>query len=347
MSEIVESAVQDRATSAPQAPADDRARAVEAAADQARLAPSVHNTQPWTLIARPDRLEIRADRSRQLTVLDPTGRELVQSVGAALFNARAALAAAGWTVAVERIPDPADPDLLALVAPLAFEGDPDSALAVLAPEIARRRTNRRRFTDEPVPDEVVGALTSAVAAEGAQLIPVLTTEQRLLIATLTQQADAVQTEDPAYRAELERWTTRPRVTGDGVPASAVPLVDGSAEDDVPIRAFGAGGAGGAGALPARTRSSVHQTMVVLATRQDDPEAWLRSGEALQRLLLELTRRGLVASPITQALETVPTRARLGEALTWEAHPQMLLRIGSAEPTEPTARRPRTDVLRVR
>jgi nitroreductase len=345
MSQFAESAVQDQAT-APTSPpqADDRARAVEAAADQARLAPSVHNTQPWTLITRPDRLELRADRTRQLTVLDPMGRELVQSIGAALFNARAALAAAGWAVTVERMPDAADPDLLAVVTPLAFAGDPDPDLAVLAPEIARRRTNRRKFADEPVPAEVVDALTAAIAAEGAQLIPVLTTEHRLLIATLTQQADAVQTENPAYRAELERWTTRPRVTGDGVPSSAVPLVDGSAEDDVPIRAFAAGGAG---VLPARTRSSVHQTMVVLATRQDDPEAWLRSGEALQRLLLELTRRGLVASPLTQALETIPTRARLGEALTWGAHPQMLLRIGSAEPTEPTARRPRTDVIRDR
>jgi hypothetical protein len=304
----------------------------------------VHNTQPWTLIARPDRLEIRADRSRQLTVLDPTGRELVQSIGAALFNARVAFAAAGWTVDVERLPDPADPDRIAVVTPLAFAGDPDPDLAVLAPEISRRRTNRRRFTDQPVPAAVVDALNAAVIPEGAQLIPVLTTEHRLLVATLTQQADALQTDNPAYRAELERWTTRPRVTGDGVPATAVPLVDGSAEDDVPIRAFAEHGTGG---LPARTRSSIHQTMVVLATRRDDPEAWLRSGEALQRLLLELTHRGFVASPLTQPLEEPTTRAHLGNALTWDAHPQMLLRIGSAEPTEPTARRPRTDVVRDR
>jgi nitroreductase len=345
MTQFAESALRHEAT-APMAapPADDRARAVEAAADQARQAPSVHNTQPWTLITRPDRLELRADRSRQLTVLDPTGRELLQSIGAALFNARAAFAAAGWSVTVERMPDPADPDLIAVVTPLAFAGDPDADLAVLAPEIARRRTNRRRFTDEPVPAAVVDALNAAVIPEGAQLIPVLTTEHRLLVATLTQQADALQTENPAYRAELERWTTRPRVTGDGVPATAVPLVDGTAEDDVPIRAFGAGGTG---ALPAQTRSSVHQTMVVLATRRDDPESWLRSGEAMQRLLLELTSRGLVASPLTQALEEPTTRARLAAALTWDAHPQMLLRIGSAEPTGPTARRPRTDVIRGR
>jgi nitroreductase len=334
----------NRALPTSHAPADDRARTVEAAADSARLAPSVHNTQPWTLVARPDRLELRADRSRQLAVLDPSGRELVQSVGAALFNARVAFASAGWSVQVQRAPVSADPDLLAVVVPVRFAGDPDPDLAVLAPEISRRRTNRRRFADAPVPDEVLHACAAAVAAEGAELIPVLTTEHRLLIARLTQQADAAQRENPAYRAELQRWTGRPRVTGDGVPADAMPQVDGSAQDDVPIRAFAAGGTG---ALPAATRSSLRQTMVVLATPSDGPLAWLEAGEALQRLLLEITRRGLVASPITQAVEDPATRARLAGALTWHAHPQMVLRIGSAEPTPATPRRLRRDVLELR
>jgi nitroreductase len=61
---------------------------LEAAADAARLAPSVHNTQPWRIVMHPQQLDLRADRSRQLTTLDPVGRGLVQSVGAALFNVR-------------------------------------------------------------------------------------------------------------------------------------------------------------------------------------------------------------------------------------------------------------------
>lgn len=321
----------------------DRARALEAAADQARLAPSVHNTQPWVLVLHPDRLEVRADRSRQLTVLDPTGRELVQSVGAALFNARVALASAGWAVDVERLPDPEDPDLMAVVRPLRFAGDPDPDLAVLAPEIGRRRTNRRPFADAPVPDAVLDELAAEVAAEDAQLVPVLTTEQRLLLARLTQEADEAQRDDPAYRTELHRWTSRPRVTGDGLRPANLPLVDGTAEDDVPIRSFDDGGRG---RLPARTRSSVRQTMVVLATRRDGPAEWLRSGEAMQRLLLAVTRRGLAASPVTQAVEHRRTRDRLATALTWQAHPQLVLRIGVAEPTEAAPRRPRNDVVRL-
>ena len=66
--------------------------AIELAADRGRLAPSVHNTQPWVFAFFPDRLELRADRSRQLTVLGPDGRELVERVGAALLDVRASLA---------------------------------------------------------------------------------------------------------------------------------------------------------------------------------------------------------------------------------------------------------------
>src|SRR4029453_5702902 len=103
------------------------ARALEDAVDLGRLAPSVHNTQPWTFVLFPDRMELRADPSRRLPVLHPNGRELVESVGAALFNVRCALAARGFAAVVERLPRPADPDLLAVVPPLGGEPAPGPA----------------------------------------------------------------------------------------------------------------------------------------------------------------------------------------------------------------------------
>jgi hypothetical protein len=48
----------------------------------AELAPSVHNTQPWSFMTSPEFIEIRADRARGLPVLDPAGRELTVSCGA-------------------------------------------------------------------------------------------------------------------------------------------------------------------------------------------------------------------------------------------------------------------------
>lgn len=317
----------------------DLARALEQAADRAARAPSVHNTQPWRIQLHPDRLAVHCDPSRQLKVLDPQGRELIQSVGAALFNIRVSLAASGWAVDVARLPDAGDPDLLAVVRPVA--GPADTALAALAPAIDRRRTNRRAFLSGPVPDTVIQSLSAASAAEDALLVPVVTDAHRRLVARVTQQADRIQNADAAYRAELRQWTNRPPEAGDGIPPVAVPHVDGLQQDDVPIRDFDTTGAG---ALSPETHSSAGQTMVLLSTRTDDRLAWLRAGEALERVLLQLTAADWVAGPLTQPIEVPLTRTQLRAALTWDAHPQMLLRIGRAAPTARTPRRPRGDVV---
>ena len=77
------------------------------AVQRASWAPSVHNTQPWHFVVRPDVLELYGDSDRQLGALDPTGRQMVISCGCALFNARVGLAAER-VVQVERLPDAAD-----------------------------------------------------------------------------------------------------------------------------------------------------------------------------------------------------------------------------------------------
>src|SRR4051795_2558128 len=89
----------------------DRA-AVEAAVEVACRPPSIHNTQPWLWVLRAGQLELRADRDRQLRVADPDGHSLLISCGAALHLTELALRGQGWLVRAQRLPDPADPDLL-------------------------------------------------------------------------------------------------------------------------------------------------------------------------------------------------------------------------------------------
>lgn len=322
-------------------PADaESTSALEYAVDRALRAPSVHNTQPWRLELHGDTLSVRADRTRQLTVLDPRGRELVQSVGAALLNLRVGLAARCVAAEVRRLPDRDDPDLLAVVR--AVPGTPETALAGLDPAIARRHTNRRRYLPTAVPDEVLGRLAEACELEETGFVPIVTPDRRRLVARLTQQADRTQNADPAYRAELRHWTNRPPESRDGVPPSVVPHVDGSTSDEVPIRDFDTSGKG---ELPADTGSDADQTLVLLTSLADDPLAWLRSGEALERVLLHLTQLGYVAAPIGQPIEVPLTRSQLRAALSWGEHPQMLLRIGQAAGTPVTPRRGRAETVR--
>jgi hypothetical protein len=70
----------------------------------AARAPSVHNTQPWRFRAGEYAIELYADQSRKLRV-DPVGREMLISCGAALFGLRLAVRSLGHVPVVELLPD--------------------------------------------------------------------------------------------------------------------------------------------------------------------------------------------------------------------------------------------------
>jgi len=306
---------------------------------RATLAPSIHNTQPWRFVLRSGVLDVYADHSRQLLVLDPTGRQLHLSVGCAVFNARVSLAASGTNPAVRRLPDPAQLTLLASI----DVGDEavDRELAVLDPVIGLRQTNRRRFASGEVPPEVVNTLVSAAEREGAILDPVDLEDDRMALARLVQRADSLEISDAAYRAELRAWTTTDPDRRDGVRALVVPHVDGTAGDDIPIRDFDSQGKGG---LPAETRSGRDQCLLILGTTSDRPEAWLRAGAALERVWLEATRAGYVASLFSQPVEVAMIRAQLRSDLRLSMQPHMVIRVGRAPVTPASRRRHVADVL---
>lgn len=317
-----------------------REAALYAAAQRAVLAPSVHNTQPWRFVIDSDGLEIRADRTRQLPVLDPTGRQLLLSTGCALFNARVSLAASGYPNRVQRLPNPERHDVIARI-DIDETLSVDPVLAALEPVVGLRQTNRRRFATDPVPPELVSTLLEAARAEGATLHPVVEPEDRQSLARLSQRADELLITNQAYRAELRAWTSDDAERRDGVRAAVVPHVDGTSGDEVPIRDFDTQGAGW---LPAETQSTARQCLLVLATNIDSPESWVRAGEALERVWLEITRAGFVASLFTQVIEVGALRVELRHDLRLGMYPHIVLRVGRAPVTAASMRLPLEDVL---
>lgn len=317
------------------------ANTLRRAATRAALAPSVHNTQPWHFVVTRDTLEIRSNMRRQLAVLDPRGRQLTISCGCALFNARVAIAANGFEPVVTRFPDPEVPELLARIS--IGEARNWVPIGALDPAIDDRRTNRRAFAEEPVPAEVIYDLVSAARSENGYLIPITKPEHRAATAALSQRADRIQHADPAYLAELRTWTTDDPRRGDGVQAASVPYAGplSDAHDVMPIRAFDVRGMGW---LPASSQSETDQCLLLLAAAGDTPETWLQTGEALERVWLELTRLGYAASPLTQAVEVAQTHEQLRSALQIDLHPQLLLRVGLAPNAVQTPRLRAADVI---
>ncbi|MGA5298810.1 Acg family FMN-binding oxidoreductase [Nucisporomicrobium flavum] len=309
-----------------------------AAARTSLHAPSVFNTQPWRWRIAGDTMSLYADRSRALTATDPEGRLLLLSCGGALHHARVALAAAGAHAAVERFPEPGEPDLLARVT---FTGqrpaDPEAQR--MAAAAGRRRTDRRAYGERPVTDLQLSGLRRAVEAQGAYL-HVVRPDEVYLFAAATDVAGETQRTDPAYREELRQWTNRPAGSGDGVPAATA--VE-PALRRVPVRDFAPEGEAGLSAGPGHDAGAAY---VIIFGLSDRPADVLRGGEALSALLLAATAEGLATAPLSDSIEVDWPRHLLRRLLSDVGEPYVAVRLGYADDTTELPAAPRRDAADV-
>lgn len=316
-------------------PAEPRAvAALRAAAHTALHAPSVFNTQPWHWRITGETLRLYADRDRALRATDPDGRLLMLSCGAALHHARVALEAAGWTPHVERLPDAGETELLARIT-VAGAAPADQRTERMAAAITARRTDRRAFGDRAVPEQLLVELRGVVETEGAYL-HVVRRDQMPMLASSTSRAADAESEDPAYRAELTRWTNRPGSSGDGVPAATAVR---RAPRRVPVRDYAPGGIAG---LTAGEGFDLGAAYVVLFGRTDQPAELLRGGEALSALLLTATAAGLATAPLSDTIEVEWPRRLLRGLLSDVGEPYLIVRLGYHDDAAPLPEAPRRD-----
>lgn len=306
-------------------------------------APSLHNSQPWRWRVAEHTVHLYADPERLLNVVDPDGRELVISCGAALHHARVAFASLGWRSFVHRLPNPAEPLHLAALEFVRMNDIPTTDVA-LARAIATRRSDRRPFLPDPVPAPVLRRLVEAAKAEHASLTVADTeaAERELVVAMAA--VNELQRGDARYRAELAAWAGRGTGAVEGVPASGL-RVAGQPGRPVLGRDFSAAGGGDLIAPPLDDGA----TLAVLSTELDDRRSWLRAGEALSAVLLTATVADLATCPLSQIAEADLARDTVRDAvLKGAGEPQLLVRIGwpvtAEHPAPLSPRRPLADVL---
>jgi hypothetical protein len=285
-------------------------------------APSIFNTQPWRWHLRSDSVWLWADRTRQMTHIDPDGRLLTVSCGVALHHAACALAAIGHRPDIQHWPDPDRPDLLArLAAGPAREPTPGDIRALHA--ILSRRTDRRLSSrNTTLAAFQLDALREAVETHGVHL-HVVHGEQLPVLAVASARAEQIEFADPELRDDLDQWTHRDATDHDGItPDTVVPVVPRR----VPQRPF----------LPDREAhlapgngSDRSASYAILFTDGDDRRAWLAAGEALSSLLIEATQRHVSVNPMSSAVEVPATRAQLAELLCHVGHPVLALRLAPA------------------
>jgi hypothetical protein len=274
---------------------------------------------------------VYADLSRQLHVIDPDGRELLMSVGAAVFNLRVALLNHGRRPITRLLPGGSVHLAARVTAGPAVV--PSHTARVLAAAVPRRHTNRLPYARTPIPADVLDELRASAASEGAHL-HLLDPASRNAVFALAVAARRMEL-DRAYRRELAAWTHDEPGRRDGIPPSTVGPRDATGQ--LPLRDFTPGAS--ARAVPFEP----HPQIAVLTTVGDGAWQWLRAGQALQRMLLTATLRGLSAQPITQPLETPPLR-RLVVGTEGGCFAQAIIRLGFGDAAAAAPRRPLDEVL---
>ncbi len=314
--------------------------------ETAGRAPSVHNTQPWQFRVRHNGLDLYADRDRRLRAIDPGGREMLISCGAAVFGLRLGLRHLGYRAAVELLPDPGHPGLLARVR-LGQEVPPTAEDAKMLAAVPHRHTHRGPFTPEPIPPGLLVRLQHDAIAEGATLV-LLDERSRSRLRDLVTAAALWQQRNPLIRGELRHWTRkRGSDARDGVPASSyTALPEGETErphrwgGSLAWRDFDQGRGEGQleadGPPPAAT--------AILVTAGDTPADWLRAGQALNRVLVHAAASWVFATLNSQPMESPPLRALVRSRLGLPGAPQLLMEFGRAHVAAATARRPVGEVI---
>ncbi|MFB9905383.1 Acg family FMN-binding oxidoreductase [Allokutzneria oryzae] len=296
-----------------------------------QLAPSVHNSQPWSLeLSKHDALLFER-RDITLPYHDPTGRDRLLSCGTALANLELAVRELGWRAETSLSGDSSLSDWVGTVT--ASTPQPATATEHAWYEaIPRRRSYRLPFNRDGLSADEIKVVIAAAEVDGVSTQLVAGQDEIHALAGLVEYATNVYRHDHAYQRELAGWITRRhnRRVRTGIPQERLG----------PGLRFGGLVRPNNPAPDAEViaESISRETVLVFLSERDSRREHVLAGAALQRAWLSATALGLAASVVTQPLHLSEVRGRLADALELPGRPHALLRVG--RPTWPIPAAPR-------
>lgn len=309
------------------------------------LAPSGHNTQPWLFEINEDEMSINlyADRTRALPVIDPEDTELIISCGTALENLIVAMKYFEYYAEVEFFPSETDNDFLAKIKPI-IGYEPDAEDIKLFKAIKNRHTNRMPFADETIDGIKLQKLKSIASEERINFHVIEAEEIREEIIKIIEQGDKVQAANKSFCRELAQWVHPNRTNSkDGIPGYAFGMGD--------LISFGSpffiGNLNWGDIQAGRDRNLIKGSPVlaIMESKNNRPIDWLHTGIALEKLLLKASSEGIAASYLNQPIEVPELREKLRLLLGLKGQPHLIIRMGYGKEVKPTPRRDIEEVIK--
>jgi len=309
----------------------------------ATMAPSGHNTQPWKFSHTKDSIRIVPDFTRSLPVVDPDNRELYISLGCALENLVIAAKYAGYDPEVEYFPA-GKPDECLLVTLKRANAAEDNDLFQAIP---KRHTNRREYNKEKIPVADLNKIGSVPTENGVTSLVLTESGAIEQIIDLVREGNRIQMNDDAFMDEITSWIrfndSEEELHLDGLTSRAM------GRSSVPgwlgrmfMRIF-VNAKGQSKTDEKNIRSS--SALMVIISDKNDKKSWIDVGRSFERIALTLTILNIESAHLNQPCEVPQLKTLLKQHLALgSAHPQLLLRLGYAEPLPCSPRRSHQQVL---
>ncbi len=277
--------------------------------EQATLAPSDGNAQPWRFVYRGNNsLEVFHDPRHTGGTDDPAGRHTAWiGIGAAIENLVLSASAAGKAAAVALFPD-ATPDLIARVQ---VSASTDVTRDPLHEQIGLRMTNRAAGTRTSLTPVHAQVLNSAARAGSARLQ--LASERETIdeLGRLFGEADRLRLLSPTLHAEFVRqirWDptqaaqTRDGLTPELLASGPADLVTLTLLRDQKVAKLLRDVHGGNGLTFGAVQQVASAAAIgYLTIKGTNPEDYVRGGRAMQQVWLTATALGLAFHPCTTLL----------------------------------------------
>ena len=305
----------------------------------ATQAPSGHNSQPWWFEISDHSIVISPNLDRALPAVDGQHRELFISLGCALENLCTKATELHYQTKVSLSDE--------RVITVELQKSNTVIADPLAAVIEKRQTNRSMYDGKRIDPTLLQSLVEQTGATGiftfANGTPLF---EKLTDAVL--QGNTAQMSDPAFKNELLSWIRfnkkHAESTHDGLSYAVLGAPNLPRWVTEPIVKA---------SLKAKTQnktdlkkiqSSSH--IILLTTEKNDIATWIQTGRTLERFLLLLTQAGIAHAYLNQPCEVPEINAMLRENLPIaQAYPQILLRLGYAQPMAYSKRKDIREVMR--
>ncbi|MBP8081660.1 MAG: hypothetical protein KAZ87_00515 [Spirochaetes bacterium] len=297
----------------------------------ASLAPSGHNTQPWTVkIVSDKKWIIGWDKSRALSAVDPFNRELIISVGAFCEAIKISSAKYGLTAEIKTI---AKSNFADEIAEIAFT--PTTADESKSKLLEKRRIVRRGQLSKPLSNEDKDLLKAEVISNVYFFDR--ESEEGKLIEKAVLESNMVQSKREDAVKELSDWirwsdeeikNKRDGLTPYGMEIGGLANLfvrNFYSKEDVLSESFRE-----SSMKAVKEQLSSYGTWIIITTDEESPSKLMSAGADFLKIGLSGIDKKIALHPMTQPIEEEEFKISMKEVLPVKGEIQFVLRSGYVE-----------------